>query len=285
MKCERIKLNETAYFDTYFLHNSQEYNVHKKRPVVIVCPGGGYAFTSDREAEPIALKFNSIGCHCVVLWYTVMDQVKNVPMHAFLEGAQTIQYLREHGEEYYIDENNIIVCGFSAGGHLACQLALRSQEDWVCEKLHTTADQLKANLAILGYPGIYFQASRIDDYGFASSLIRQPNTMNERIFGVVEPSEDDEKQHDLTNYVKKNSPPMFVWHTVEDVLVDVDHSLKLAMKLREYKVPFELHIFEKGEHGLALCDRTTARKDSHHNTHVKHWFTLCEEWLSAYIDK
>jgi dipeptidyl aminopeptidase/acylaminoacyl peptidase len=77
---------------------------------------------------------------------------------------------------------------------------------------------------------------------------------------------------------------MFLWHTTEDVLVDVAHSLKLAVKLREAEIPFELHIFEKGEHGLALADRTTARKSSHLNAHVAKWFELCEGWLSSYID-
>ena len=60
--------------------------------------------------------------------------------------------------------------------------------------------------------------------------------------------------------------------------------IELAAKLKEKNIPFELHIFEKGEHGLALCDRTTSRKASHHNNHVIHWFELCEEWLSDYID-
>ena len=123
MISEKIQLNKTAYLETYLLNNSQEYNVGKKRPFVLVIPGGGYAFTSDREAEPIALKFNSIGFNSGVLWYTVMDQVTNVPHNALIEGAMAIKYIREHGEEWLIDTDNIIVCGFSAGGHLTVQLA------------------------------------------------------------------------------------------------------------------------------------------------------------------
>ena len=85
------------------------YNVGKKRPFVLVIPGGGYAFTSDREAEPIALKFNSIGFNSGVLWYTVMDQVTNVPHNALIEGAMAIKYIREHGEDWLIDTDNIDV--------------------------------------------------------------------------------------------------------------------------------------------------------------------------------
>lgn len=286
MNHQRIKLNETAYFDTYLLHASNEYNVGKKRPLVIVCPGGGYAFTSDREAEPIALKFNSIGMHCVVLWYTVMDQVKNVPQNAWMECAMVVKQVREHAEEWLVEHDQIIVCGFSAGGHLALQTALRWQEKELAEKLHTTSDQLKINLAIAAYPSVQVDhAFEEEDFGFAASLIAQPNTANERYFGVQNPDEQDVNAYNLCQFVSEFAPPMFVWHTFEDVLVDVQNSLQLAQSLRQQNVPFELHIFEKGEHGLALCDRTTARKASHHNSHVKHWFTLCEEWLSPYIDK
>ncbi|RGC52853.1 alpha/beta hydrolase [Absiella sp. AM29-15] len=283
---ERIKINDTAYMDTYLLHNSKEYNVGKKRPLVIVCPGGGYAFTSDREAEPIALKFNSIGMHAVVLWYTVYDQVKNVPKNALVEAAACVKYVREHSEEWLVDHDQIIICGFSAGGHLALSLAVKWSQSWLCEALHTTSEQLKVNLCILGYPATMVEkVFNEDDFGFASSLIKEPNTANERFFGVKRPTEKELDEYNLLNFVSEDTPPMFVWHTYEDVLVDVNNSLMLGMKLREHHVPFELHIFEKGEHGLALCDRTTARKASHHNDHVIHWFDLCEEWMRAYIDK
>lgn len=283
---ETIKLNETARIDTYILHHSKEYNVGKKRPLVIVCPGGGYAFTSDREAEPIALKFNSIGLHSLVLWYTVLDQVTHVPQHAMIELAKTIRYAREHAEEWLVDPENIIVCGFSAGGHLALNMSVNWDQEWLANEVHTTSDMLKVNLAILGYPATFSKAVFApDDLGFAAALIKQPNTANERFFGKKQPTQQDLEAYDLTRKVSKATPPMFVWHTYEDVLVDVEQSLRLGFELRRHQIPFELHVFEKGEHGLALCDRTTARKASHHNDHVIHWFTLCEEWLTPYIDK
>lgn len=283
---ERIKINDTAYMDTYLLHNSKEYNVGKKRPLIIVCPGGGYAFTSDREAEPIALKFNSIGLHAVVLWYTVYDQVKNVPRNALVEAAACVKYIREHSEEWLVDHDQIIICGFSAGGHLALSLAVKWNQSWLSETLHTTSDQLKVNLCILGYPAT--MAEKVfdeDDFGFGSTLLKEPNTANERFYGVKQPTEKELADYTLLNFVSEATPPMFIWHTYEDVLVDVNHSLMLGVKLREHHVPFEMHIFEKGEHGLGLCDRTTARKASHHNDHVIHWFDLCEEWMRPYIDK
>lgn len=280
---KRIDINETAYFDTYLLHNSQEYNVDKKRPLVVVLPGGGYAFTSDREAEPIALKFNSIGLHSVVLWYTVYDQVMDVPKNALIETAKTIKYIREHADEWHVDPDNIMVCGFSAGGNLTLQMATKWNEPWLAETLGTTSDQIKVNLAIPCYPAVGSKAFEGGDKGFAANLIEHPNTANERIFGTDNPTEADLYNHNILNFVDEQTPPMFIWHTYEDVLTDVSGALDLAVKLREFNVPFELHIFEKGEHGLALADRTTARKRSHHNAHVKKWFDLFEGWVKDYV--
>lgn len=286
MRNERIQLNNHAYFDTYLLHNSNEYNIGKKRPLVIVCPGGGYAFTSDREAEVIALKFNSIGLNSVVLWYTTEDKVIGVPDNALDEAAQTVYYVRKHANEWLINEEQIIICGFSAGGHLALHMATRWNDPMLSNRLGLTPEDMKINLCILGYPLVYVEESFPEgELGFASSLIETPHTANERFFGVKKPGKQEISKMNLLNYVNAETPPMFIWHTFEDILVDVDNSLKLARKLKENQVSFEMHIFEKGEHGLALGDRTTARKPSHYNQHVGKWFDLCEGWLSPYIDE
>lgn len=284
MISEKINISDTAYLETYRLNNSQEYNVGKKRPLVLVIPGGGYAFTSDREAEPIALKFNSIGLNAAVLWYTVGDQVKNVPQNTLIETAKSIKYIREHAEEWLVDYDKIIVCGFSAGGHACVNIATKWSEKWLADELNTTSDMLKVNLAIPCYPAVVVDRFPAGEMGFAHQIIENPNTANERFFGVDDPSDDLVAEYNLLNYVSENTPPMFIWHTFEDVLVDVNNSILLGKKLREFNIPFELHIFEKGEHGLALCDRTTARKASHHDSHVIHWFELCEGWLAPYID-
>lgn len=285
MLTERIKINDTSFFDTYLLNNSKEYNMDKKRPLVVICPGGGYAFTSDREAEPVALKFNSIGIHSVILRYTTGDQILGIPENALQELAKTIVYIRKHAKEWFIDEDNIIVCGFSAGGHLALNMCVNWNNFELAKSLSVKIDELKVNLAILGYPATHMERSfDIDDLGFGAKLIQNPLTSNERFFGNRNPTQKDLDGFNTLLKVDKDTPPMFIWHTVEDALVDVKHSLDLAVELRKNKIPFEMMIFEKGEHGLALCDRTTARKDSHHNSHVYKWFELCQEWLSSYID-
>lgn len=285
MKLKRIKINDTAYFDTYLLNNSREYNVLLPRPIVIVCPGGGYAFTSDREAEVIALKFNSIGINAVVLWYTTEDHVKNIPENALHEGASCVKYIREHADAWLIDKEKVFVCGFSAGGHLALQMSAKWNSLRLAESLNTTNDMIKINLAIVGYPAVYSSAFPKGELGFRGQTLPNPSTANERFFGTNEVGQRELDNYNVLNFISEKMPPTFVWTTGEDKLVDPEQSLQLALKLHEQKVPFEFYLFEKGEHGLALADRTTARKASHFNSHVSHWFKLCEEWLHPYIDK
>ncbi len=285
MNHEKIRINDNAFIETYLLRNSEEYNVGKKRSLVIICPGGGYAFTSDREAEVIALKFNSVGINAVVLWYTTGDKVKKIPENALFETAWTVNYVREKADEWLIDTDNIGICGFSAGGHLALQMATRWNETDLADRLQVNNEMLKVDFAILGYPMVFVkEIFPENDLGFANQLIENPLTSNQRYFGTDKPTDEDLEHFNLLNHVDEETCPMFIWHTTEDVLVDVEHSLKLGQKLRNYEIPFEMHIFEKGEHGLALGDRTTARKKSHFNDHVKKWFDLCEGWLSPYID-
>ena len=117
---------ETADLYTYFLDNSIEMHINRKRPVVVICPGGGYAMTSDREAEPLAL----------------------------LQLAKSVAFLRKNAAEFHIDTNKIVLQGFSAGGHLAASLGVFWKKDFIAQTLGVTSDMVKPNGMILSYPVI-----------------------------------------------------------------------------------------------------------------------------------
>lgn len=104
--------NSEAIISAYIPENSEEININKKRETIIICPGGGYEFTSDREAEPIALKFVAQGFNAVVIRYSIAPV--RYPT-ALLELAETVRYVREKEKEWNVDTEKVIVCGFSAG--------------------------------------------------------------------------------------------------------------------------------------------------------------------------
>ena len=142
---------ETGKLYTYFLDNSQEIDPNRVRPVIVICPGGGYGMVSDREAEPIAMKFLGAGYHAVILRYSVAPAV-HYPT-ALRQLAWTVAHLREHAAEYHIDPNKVVVAGFSAGGHLAASYGVFwKKKTFLAEELGVDAEQLRPNGLLLSYP-------------------------------------------------------------------------------------------------------------------------------------
>ena len=117
---ERIKLrnNDDVYLETYIIDDPLERN--RKRPLVVVCPGGGYEGCSEREAEPIALAFNSAGFHAVVVYYSL----KQLFPEALKDLSDSVCVVRDNAEKWRVDTDKVIVCGFSAGGHLCASTIL-----------------------------------------------------------------------------------------------------------------------------------------------------------------
>ena len=103
-----------ATLTTYVIDNSEEMEQDRLRPAIIICPGGGYEFLSDREAEPIAIKMMSFGFQAFVLHYSIKPHV--YPL-ALQELAASVQLIRQNHSQWHVDPEKIIVAGFSAGGH------------------------------------------------------------------------------------------------------------------------------------------------------------------------
>ena len=104
--CSKLKESK-AVISAYIPDNSEEININKKRATIVICPGGGYGFTSDREAEPIALKFMAQGFNAIVLRYSVAPT--RYP-NALLELAETFNYVRKKENQWNVDKEKVIVC-------------------------------------------------------------------------------------------------------------------------------------------------------------------------------
>ena len=231
------------------------------RPAVVICPGGGYAFTSDREAEPIALRFSDLGFQTFVLRYSC------VPDTAFpgalLELAASVALVRDHAEEWGIDPDKIYVCGFSAGGHLAASLGVFWDREFVAPNLGRTAADVRPNGMILGYPVI------------SSGKFAHVDSIN----NVLLDRRTDETWAlmSLEKQVTASTAPAFIWHTVADDAVPVENSLMMASALRENGVPFALHITPDGCHGLSLAQAETGMVEEQ----LSDWPTWCAAWIRS----
>lgn len=233
----------TAVVEGYLLDGSFNGETRGPFPAVLICPGGGYAFVSDREGEPVALRCNAEGFHAFVLRYTVAPQAEYPT--ALVQAAKAMAMIRRHADEWNLKADQVAVCGFSAGGHLAGSLSVLWDSPTVKEALQS-GDCPRPDAQILCYPVI-----TSGEFAHKDSFRNLLGTQY---------SEQAAQELSLERLVRFDTPPAFLWHTVSDDAVPVENSMLYAAALRKSGVPFELHLYEKGRHGLSLCDLTTGEE-------------------------
>ncbi len=274
MKAFSLNLKELFNLDTaqeprldcYLVSQTPEMDPNKKHPAVLVIPGGAYQFVSDREGEPIALNYLSMGYNAFVLYYSIAPETYPEQL---IEASAAMSLIRQKADEWFINTEKIAVIGFSAGGHLACSLSTLWREQEIYDKLGIEKDSNKPNASILSYPVI----SSDESFSHRGSF---ENLLGEKSNNYMMNKVSLEKQ------VTPETPPTFIWHTANDDCVPVKNSLVFAEALSENNVPFELHIFPDGPHGLANCNFSTSYSDnSTHdvNFHCERWVELSKKWL------
>ncbi|MEM1644626.1 MAG: alpha/beta hydrolase [Ignisphaera sp.] len=287
MRFEVIRLREDrpVKLYTYILDLSPQI-AWGKRPAVIICPGGSFLYTSDREAEPVAMKFLSKGFHSFVLRYTTADmRVKKVYPDIIYDLANAVITVRRKADEWGVDVNKIAIIGFSAGGALAALYSVNWHRNWLSESLNVPKEMLKPNAVILAYP------AGLDYVSMYEALKKRGNTDLNVFHRIISPllGSDDisiEKLREVSavNYVDANTPPTFIWSTADDSIVPVESILTYVNTLAEKGIQFELHIFDKGVHGLSLADKTTARTPEQINPYVAKWVELALNWLNKQFE-
>ena len=249
--------------EIYLLDTPSDKIKIQKRPMIIICPGGGYEKTSYREGEPLAMHFLNSGYHACVLRYSVKPA--KYPT-ALLELGVVMKLAHEHAKDWKVDEKYILLHGASAGGHLAANLGVFWNQPWFCQKLETEAYKLKPAGILLSYPVITSNKKLGHLPSFRNLLGNQFEEMEEKL--------------SLEKYVTNDMPPCFIWHTVTDQTVPVENSFLLAMALKEAGVSVELHIFPEGEHGLSLASGLVERADGTGiQDECAHWIELADAWI------
>ena len=272
MKHEKIFLKDyfsflgengkNPYVETYLPQNlSSMKQENRKRPCIIICTGGGYLGCSDRESEPVALKFLTDGYNIFVLNYSVKphyfpSQIREV--------AAVLEIIHKNAEIWNCDITKIAILGFSAGGHLAAHYSTM----YNCKEVRQAFPESKpVNASVLVYPVI------TGGFNFAHK-----GSIN-NLIGDLEATEEIRKYFSCELNVDENTPPAFICHTAQDNAVPVENSLLYASALSKYKIPFELHIFPFGAHGSATNDDQTIANVTWINKYNSVWIDEAKKWL------
>ena len=232
-------IKSDASLTSYCLSNHEEYPYDIKRKTILVIPGGGYAFVSKREAEPIAIRFMAYNFNVFVLDYTIGDFRFPTPID---EAFSAIAYIRRHANEYHVDAKYIGVCGFSAGGHLAASVSNYFKEEQYQKMLGVQKDELRIDFTILAYPVL------------TTDPIKGHLGTSERITQNID---DLIAYFDIVNHISIYFPPTYMWSTKEDVDVPPECSRIFKEKLDGLHIKNEYHLFHKGSHGGSTCDSLT----------------------------
>lgn len=255
--------DETASLISFIPSNSPEIEQDRRRPAVIICPGGGYHFLSDREAEPIAIRLNALGLNAFILRYSVAPARYPIPQQQLAIAVHTV---RSRSEFFLTDPDSIFVAGFSAGGHLAASLGILWQDTACFSGLGFSPEQIRPKGMILSYP-VITSGEHAHRNSFLCLLGEKHNLLRDEL--------------SLEKRVDRDTVPAFIWHTYEDELVPVENSLLLAAAMRRHGVPIELHIYPFGRHGLSLSSDQVYGPDavSSIRPECQTWIDMAARWV------
>jgi acetyl esterase/lipase len=210
---------------------------------VVICPGGGYGFlAADHEGKQVAEFFNSVGVHAFVLKYRIVTKDRPGPLGKapLLDVQRAIRLVRANAVNYALDLHLTVgVCGFSAGGHLASTAATHFDDG--TKDAEDAVDRLscRPSFAVLGYPVV----SMVDGVTHAGS---KRNLLGANPDAKLVEEFSNEKR------VTAKTPPTFIFQTDADTAVPAENAVRFYLALRKAKVPAELHVYEKGRHGVGL---------------------------------
>ncbi len=227
---------------------------------VVVCPGGGYAILAyEWEGTEVAKWLNSKGIAAVVLKYRLPNAKSNVTPHLspLMDAKRAMRLVRANAAKWNIQKDKIGVMGFSAGGHLASTLLTQFDEGDKASRDSVEQQSSRPDFGVLVYP-VISMSKPIMHQGSRNNLIGQ------------NPDAALAAQYSSELQVKKNTPPTFLIHAMDDQGVPVENSLLFFQAMHEAGVTGELHVYPKGGHGFGLGIGKGA---------VENWTALCMDWL------
>lgn len=234
---------------------------NRKRPCLLICPGGGYAGVSQREGEPIGLHFLPEGFNVFILTYSVAPNRFPTQLR---EVAAAMELICRNEDLWNCDPSRVAIMGFSAGGHLAAHYSTCFD---CAEVREVFPNSRPVAASILCYPVITADPK----YAHLGSIIN--------LSGHDPITAEDIAKFSCEKQVTDRTPPAFLWHTAADNGVPVMNSLLYAGALADRGIPFELHAYPFGWHGLATVDNETNNGLDEKTAHAADWLPAVKKWL------
>ena len=268
MELKRIPLVEgcpNVYLDAYIASPMKALT----RKALLIIPGGAYLHIGIGESEPVAQAFLPYGYNTFILHYTVGENNGRPFPAQLIEATLAIKHIKDHAEEYEIDPNELFVVGFSAGGHLAGAIATMWKRENVMAAAGIPYGYNKPKGVMLLYPMISPDYSNCKIYTHAW----------ETLLGCENPSKELLDMAAVEKHVDADSAPIFLAQTFNDPIVDVRNAIVLGKAYAEAGVPFEMHIYPDGPHGLSVANKTSARgRLGFINPAFAEWVRLAADW-------
>lgn len=252
-----------ALLRTYVLSNYKDLDLTRRRAFILICPGGGYHFCSEREAEAVAIRFNSLGYNAAVLYYTCNPleeghREEGVFPEPQEELARAVAWVRCNAENLNTNPSKIIVLGFSAGGHLAASLGVFWPE---------YGEISRPNALVLCYSVI--TSGPLAHRGSIDNLIGNRTDLLETV--------------SLEKQVTDKTPPSFIWASDKDPSVPCQNSIMFKEALESCGVRAELHLYDSKVHGISLASREVMKPGVSYNPDVSDWPERADRFLQSVL--
>ena len=262
---DHYKLETDAFLDIIQPTELLDRGTIDDLPLLLICPGGGYGMVSKREGEPVALEFLARGYVTAILNYSTVTTAKSssypIQLHELMA---SVDYLVNNNEKYGFSSDKIFVMGFSAGGHLVCDLGVEYTK-------YRSIYKLDIKGICLCYPVISA------DFGISG------NTYN-NLLGSYEGEKREELIEELSfNHSDLSDfPPTFIWTTNTDGVVSPLNSIVFVEKLSLYNRPCEFHLFPIGPHGMSTCSELI-NEPIPQLKQVGQWIDLCDKYFKSLL--
>ena len=252
-----------ALLRTYVLSNYENIDMSRRRAFILICPGGGYHFCSEREAESVAIRFNSLGYNAAVLYYTCNPleaghRAEGIFPEPQEDLAHAVAWVRCNADDLNTDPKKIVVLGFSAGGHLAASLGVFWPE---------YGEMSRPDALVLCYSVI--TSGPLAHRGSIDNLIGNRTDLLEKV--------------SLEKHVTSDTPPAYIWTSDKDPSVPCQNSIMFKEALDKAGVRNDMHLYDSKVHGISLASPEVMKKGVSYNHEVADWPERADRFLQSVL--